>query len=401
LNKEKIKMDKKKRAISRLSAVLLILLIGLAIAFGAIVVYYTKTIPAQWGVTTAYGLQLENATNNAVLTSLSFMVPAGSSQTFSLLLVNTGNRAENATQIMPANLANAYTFTTTFANNTIARGGSYAFTVTLTDNGMTSGTTYSGSFVYEVVSGFSVATAYDTMSASATQVAYSLDTANYFQYQSSAYNTTIPAVGAPVLFSFVTKNINSSYEIQGLTFTLDLYSGSTFVSNIETGFTQAYWENSTAYGTFGNGTHMTTTPLMPSKTITTYWEFPAPSPSGTYSVKITYTGHNAQLIPTPITWTITVSNANTNQLQVSNAAITGAAASGQSGTLTFTITMIGGWNDGAWFTLNCTILQTNQNLCYSNLHLVMGAVQQYSYTFTPTASGSLTMLITLSNVYTQ
>lgn len=330
-----MKIGKKK--ISGTTALLLIAILALSATLAsAITLLYTKSYTANWGVSTAYGLIVENASTLQPIASMSFLTTQGGSITENFILKNTGNHAVNVTDSIPASTA-TYTFSTTFLNstgatpNTIAKGGTYAFSITFTDISEDSAFVGNGQFSYSVATGFSAPPSHDTFGA--TVASYGSDTAQYFSLQSSNFNNTNPALGAPVLWSWTTKNINQSYEIQAITYSLALENSSnSVIQQLETGRTQAYYETApNQIGLSGNSTHMTTDPLMPNGLITLYEVFNAPSPASTYHMVLTYTGHNSQSVA--ITWTTTVINNWPSTVGVDSSSITGAAAIGQTGNL--------------------------------------------------------------------
>jgi hypothetical protein len=148
----------RKPKISALSAALIIALLATAAVFGTVL--YTLTIPSQWGVQVAVGLQFAYANGTLITPSTGLpwpLVPVLGSETLNFTITNIGNDgAANVTLTMPANTS-AYSFTTTYTNQTIAKGGSVALSITLTDTGMTSGQIYSGNFVWSIVDHFSAA----------------------------------------------------------------------------------------------------------------------------------------------------------------------------------------------------------------------------------------------------
>lgn len=390
-----------KKKISGSVAILLLAVMLTATVVGSIL--YTLTMPATWNVRVAQGLELDYA-NGTKVTALSFTVDQWGNQTQSFILKNLANHAVNVTQTMPATTS-TYQFTTTFANNTIVQGATYAFSLTLIDLGMTDTTTYSGNFAYNIVSGFSQGSSADTFST--TIVNYASDSAQYFSFVNDGFNASSYPLGSTVLYHFTTENINQTYEIQGLTYKLEVYdSSNNLVNTVCDGLLVAYWQNSTAYGTFGNGTHMTDVPLLPNQEITIWNSFAAPSPAGTYHLSLTYQSHNAAPISppeTPITWTVNVVNPWSSSLSVigplgyGQPTITGATQTNEAGTIAFQIKNVGG---NSWESCDITVTVPELGITIasqSSGQINQGQTKSYSYGFTMTTGGSLTMQVTLSN----
>lgn len=223
-------------------------------------------------------------------------------------------------------------------------------------------------------------------------------------------NGTTFAPNAPILYSFVTKNINATYEIQGVTYGLAIYQGATLVSTVCDGLTIAYWQNATAYGTFGNGTHMTTDPLMPSKTIQIWNEFAAPSPAGTYTLHLTYEGHNAQKLPPTLynvtSWTgvgSSISSAGYT-FTVGQVTVNGGAKANASATISFYTSTTSGYSY-CNLNLNVTILQGTTVLSqpYTNYQVANIAFGK-TYTGLPftvpmlSANTALTLEVTITAI---
>jgi hypothetical protein len=381
-----------RRKISTTAAIILIAAVLIATVAGTIL--YTLTKSGSWNVRTAVGLQLTYADGTEV-TALSFTVDPLSAQTQNFILKNLANHAVNTTSIIPASTS-LYTLTTTFVNNTLAQGGSYPFSITLTDLGMDSSATYNGDFKYLIVSDFNAGISTDTFST--TTVNYASDSAQYFGFVNDGFNASGFPVGSTVLYSFTTENINQTYQIEGLTYKLEIYDSlNNLVSTVCDGLTVAYWQNSTAYGTFGNGTHMTTQPLMPNRDITIWNSFAAPAPAGVYHAILTYQSHNAQPVPppqTPITWTI-IKNCPASTMYLSNPVITGATQTNEAGTVAFSITYNGG-NSYVICDFTVTVPQLGLTIyASSELGFTPGQTRPYNIPFTMTQGGSLTMLVTV------
>src|SRR5271157_157353 len=83
----------------------------------AITILYSLNIPATWNVTTAQGLEIDNATTGLPITNIAFVVSPLGSTTESFMLRNTANHAVNVTDNMPSS-TNLYQFTSTFLNST-------------------------------------------------------------------------------------------------------------------------------------------------------------------------------------------------------------------------------------------------------------------------------------------
>jgi len=370
-------------------------------------VLYTLNIPATWNVRTSQGLVLENATTLAPITSLGFTVDQYGSETQSFVLKNTGNHAVNVTAVLPADLPGVYQWTTTFANNTIAQGGSYGpFTITLTDFGMTDATNYNGNFAFEIVTGFSAGSS----SFGATTVQYGSDTAQYFSYISGNFNASSYPLGSTVLYSFTTKNINQTYSIQGISYSLSLVNSTgALVSTPASGLLVAYYQDATHYGAFGNGTHMTDQPLMPNQTMTIWTAFTLPNYVDNFHLVLSYDGHNAFPVPgESITWTSSGTSSRPEcAIVYAGPTILGATQVGQPGNVTFTVENIMG---SGYISFDYTVVVKNSTgsiiqtiASGSNPHL--GGYNSppifayYNFAFTVTAQGgSLTMVVTLSNI---
>ena len=280
-------------------AVLCIALIASLVTFAIATVLYSLIVPSTWNVSVSQGLELDYS-NGTIVSSISWTVSTLGTQSQSFILKNKANHAVNVTSTIPASTS-LYTFTTTFVNNTIAQSGQYAFSTTLTDLGMDSSTIYSGNFGYLIVDRFP--DSYDNFETSS--IAYASDTNQYFSFVSEGFNSSSYALTDSVLYHFTTQNINQTYNIQGLSYKLEvLDSSNNVVSTVCDGLVVAYYQDATHYGTFGNGTHMTDMPLMPNAQMTIWNSFSAPSTSGIYHVRLTYESHNAQLIVQPIvlTW---------------------------------------------------------------------------------------------------
>jgi hypothetical protein len=368
-------------------------------ALGAI--FYQLTVPSTWQVQVAYGLELDFA-NGTKVTSLPWLVSPLGSQTQSFILKNTGNHdGANVTLAMPANTS-TYQFTTTFANSTIPQGGSYSFSITLTDLGMDSTQTYSGNFVFSIVDSFPAS----NDSFAATQVSYNSDTAQYFGFISDGYNASSYKPGDTVLYDFTTENVNSSMEIQGLTYGLQLWNSQGLVSTICDGLTVAYYQTATAYelpsgvGYQGNSTHMTTQPLMPGQSMTIWQSFAAPA-GGSYYLVLVYESHNAA---PALTWTLSNVDAggsnNGADCGAEYYSLSGATAAGVQGTVSFTIYGLYNAQDwSSWCRCSWTlVVQQNgvtiQTIASSSYTFYATGSVPESYTFTPTVNGALTLLLT-------
>lgn len=281
----------------KILAVFCIILTASLLTYAFATILYSLIIPSTWNVSTSQGLELDYS-NGSKVTSLTWSVSPLGNETQNLILKNLANHAVNVTSVIPAGTAQ-YSFTTTFVNNTIAQSGTYAFSITLIDLGMDSTTTYSGNFNFYIVDHFDLGN--DSFGTSA--VNYASDSSQYFNFVSDGFNSTNYQPSDMVLYHFTTENINQTYDIQGLTYKLEVLDGSNnVVSTVCDGLTVAYYQDSTHYGTFGNGTHMTDQPLMPNGTLTIWNSFLAPSPSATYHLGVTYQSHNSALIQQNIAW---------------------------------------------------------------------------------------------------
>jgi len=390
-----------KRKLSGTTAILLVALLAIGTVLGAVTILYTLNVPATWNVSTANGLQLLNATTLQQVNAISFTVNQLGTITESFILKNIGTSAVNVTDVIPDSTA-LYTFTTTFLNststsqNTIPQGGTYAFDITLTDLGMDSSQTYNGNFAYNIASGFNVGSSGDSFGT--TTVSYASDSNQYFEFVSDNFNSSSYPLGSTVLYSFTTKNINQSYAVNGITYKLQIYdSSNNLINTVCDGLTVAYWQNSTHYGQFGNGTHMTDVPLMPNQDITIWNSFLAPGPAGTYHLVLTYQSHNAELINVPISWTIQTSIQNGYvAFAAPSPTVSGATQTGQQGTVSFSLTNMYG---PASYTYSVTVLDSDNNLIKtiaSGSDSVSG-VKNYSFNFTMNTGGTLKMVIAITN----
>lgn len=396
-------MQIRKRKISATSAILLALVIGLGTVLGAIVIQWSLNIPAQWNVSVSQGLALYQSDGITPVTAMSFTVAPLSSITESFVLKNIGNSAVNVTDSIPDSTS-LYQFTTSFVNstsgnvNTIVQGGSYAFSITLMDLGMDSSTQYSGNFAYNIASGFSAGSS----SFGTTTVNYASDTASYFGFVSDSFNASNYPVGSTMLYSFTTQDINPTYEIQGISYTLQVLDASNnVVSTPASGLLVAYYENSTAYGTYGNGTHMTDMPLLPGQSMTIWTAFSVPTTPGVYHLQLTYDGHNAAMVNPPITWTISIVNLGGihggSDISVENVVITGGTAANDLGTVSFTISNYYD-NNGISYSFSATVPELSLNIGSHSDYLNRYASKTYTYSFTPTAGGALTMQISTTEI---
>lgn len=192
-----------------------------------------------------------------------------------------------------------------------------------------------------------------------------------------------------MLYSFTTKNINQTYQIEAVTYTLQLEdSGNNVVQTIANGVTCAYYEDSSHYGAFGNGTHMTDQPLLPNASMTIWNSFTAPSTPGTYHVALTYTGHNAS--PVTITWTTQVINPFTKPT-IDVFTITNATGPGVSGTVNLD------FKGSTTISFTVYIQQGNVVLASETGWASYVNGRGYSVDFTPTGSGPLTMVVNVKS----
>lgn len=383
-----------KRNVSTTAIIALLLLMLVSAVLGTVL--YTLTKTGTWNVRTATGLELDYS-NGTQVTTLSFTVDPLGSQTQNFVLKNLANHEVNVTSSIPDSTS-LYTFTTTFANstlstpNTIPQGGTYAFSITLTDLGMDSTQTYNGNFAYNIVDAGPSA---GNLSFGTTTVNYVSDSAQYFGFVSDNFNASSYPVGTTVLYSFTTKNINLTYEIQGLSYKLEIYdSSNNLVNTVCDGLVVAYYQNSTAYGQFGNGTHMTTQPLMPNGTMTIWNSFTAPNTPGTYHLRLTYQSHNAS--PLSITWTTQIINPFP-QILVTQFTIAGATGPGIQGNVTMTFRSNVSPPANRSFDYNLTIVETGQLIdSQTGFGAYVGGNTRI-VDFTTTGSGPLTMLLNITS----
>lgn len=389
-----------KRKLSGTTTILLVALLAVSTVLGALTILYTLNVPATWNVRVATGLQLTYP-NGTTVTAISFTVDPLGSQTQNFILKNLANHPVNVTDNIPDSTS-LYQFTTTFLNSTalsqniIAQSGSYAFSIMLTDLGMDSSATYSGNFQYNIASGFNLGSS----SFSVTTVNYASDTSQYFGFVSDNFNASSYPLGSTVLYSFTTEDINQTYEIQGLSYKLELWNTTSLVSTLADGLVVAYYQDSTHYGTFGNGTHMTDVPLMPNQNMTIWNSFPAPNTPGTYHLLLTYQSHNAAPVvpPTyPISWTTQVNIQNGYIMVSPGPTITGATLTGQQGTISFTVG--GYYSTTVSYDYSITVLDSNSNLISTiasgSDHIT--ALKNYSFDFTMTQGSALTMVVAFTN----
>lgn len=397
-------MNIRNRKVSGTAIILLLALVMISTVLGTII--YTLTKTGSWNVRTATGLELDYA-NGTQVGSLAFTVDPLGTQTQSFMLKNLANHDVNVTDNIPSSTA-FYTFATNFANSTLStpnkilKGSNYNFTITLTDISMDSTQTYSGNFAYNIVdAGPSEGPSNDSFST--TTVNYASDTNQYFGFVSDNFNSSTVPVGSGVLYSFTTQNINSSYTINGISYKLEIYdSSNNLVSTVCDGLLVAYWQNSTAYGTYGNGTHMVDpNALYPNGNITIWNSFPAPSPAGTYHLVLTYQSHNASPIVTPITWTISVDNPWQNQwIMVASQTISGAQQTGQTGTVSFQLNSL--QMQTVTFSYAVVVLNSTgtviQTIANGSDSIALGSGKGYGFAIAAlTTGGPLTMLIAISN----
>jgi hypothetical protein len=388
-------MKLNKQRMSSITVVLAISLLLTFAVFGAIL--YTLTKPGTWNVRVATGLELYYGDGVTPVTSISFTVDPLGSETQDFVLKNISNHAVNVTDNIPASTP-LYEFTTTFVNNTIAQGGQYAFSITLTDIAMDSSVSHNGNFEYLVVDHFSVG----TLSFETTTVNYASDSSQYFGFIEDHFNSSTYPVGSTVLYSFTTQNVNQSYEIQGLTYKLEILdSSNNVVDTVCDGLNIAYYQDATHYmhpdgsGSMGNGTHMTDVPLEPNQMMTIWQSFSTPSVPGVYHIRLTYQSHNAA--PYGITWTTQIDNPYSQYVYVDTFTISGATASGTPGNVTvcFHSLDIG----PVTISYNIVIQETGQTIDSQSSWTAPKNpnTNPHTVTFTPTQNGPLTMVLTITS----
>jgi hypothetical protein len=386
-----------KQKISSTAVILLASMLILTTVLGAVL--YTLTVPMQFRVSLAMGLELWNSDKTAIVTSITwsdFSRLETKTQTF--YIKNVGNKDANVTLVLGSYDTSAWSITHTFADQLIPKDEfSSTFTVSIEEINAISDGYYGCDLSFEIVSGFSAGSS----SFSTTKVNYVSDSAQYFGFVSDNFNASSYPVGSTVLYSFATKNINQTYEIQGLTYKIEILDASNNVVNtVCEGLNVAYYQDATHYmhsegsGYQGNGIHMTDVPLVPNAIMTIWQSFVAPSTPGVYHLRLTYQSHNVQ--PVSISWTTEINNPY-GQVLVTEFTIVGATGPGIPGTVTMTFRSNVSPPANVSFDFNVTVVETGQQIENQTGFLASVGGNTDVVSFTPIGSGSLTMLLTITS----
>lgn len=275
----------KLKKMSKLSAVLLVLLVLMSMAFA--VVLYTLTIPMQFRVSLAMGLELWNSDKTAKVTSITwsdFARDETKTQTF--YIKNVGNKDANCTLSLGVYDTSAWLITDTFGEQLVLKDGfSSAFTISITEIDAISDGYYGCDLAFEIVDHFNVANEKHVVFEAST-IAYTDDVTPYLEFVSESFDKPVYNLSEPVSYTFTTKNPNPDYILQAYSYQIDLMNESGFLSQIF------------------NGMSGSMLGLEQNETNTITHVFNAPNVNGSYYLKLTYTGHNSEEIPEPIilTW---------------------------------------------------------------------------------------------------
>jgi hypothetical protein len=276
-----------KYSIKRSFIAVILCLIVVSMAFATVL--YTLTVPMQFRVSLALGLELWDSTktNKITLVTWSDFV-RGETKVQTFYIKNTGNKDANCTLVLGSYQTSAWLITHTFANQTVLKNGfSEVFTISIKEIDAISDGYYTCDLAFKIVDHFNVAYEQPKIRFEASSIAYLGNTSQYLQFVSESFNHANPYnVSESVTWQFVTKNPNPDYILQSYSYQLDLYNSSGFIK-------QLFLEGSASMLN-----------LHKDQTHTITKTFTAPSFNGTYWLKLTYVSHNSQVIPPPIilTW---------------------------------------------------------------------------------------------------
>ena len=314
-------------------------------------VLYTLNKQATWKVNIAYGLKLTDQYDTEII-SIDFVVDRFSTQSKTFKLKNMSNNAVNVTQIMPLSTA-YYDFTTTFVNCTIAKDGFVLFNVVLQDIDMDASTTYSGQFSWLIVDHFQLADEQPEPKIwlEASEIVYADDTTPYLQFVSESFDKTVYNASESVQYSFTTKNPSDTYILQAYSYQLDVFNSSGFQCQVF------------------NGMSGSMLGLLKDQTNTIAHVFNAPNVNGSYYLKLTYTGHNSEVIPPP-TYTYTIEIHNYQKQTISQVVVTGFTYRSQPSSIHFEVRNNEGFN--VIDAVQVNILGISPNLFYTEVTINKG-----------------------------
>jgi hypothetical protein len=389
-NGVKTKKEKKNLQIGKknLKASIAMLVVA-ALLVGTIAgaVLYTLTVPMQFRVSLALGLELWNVDKTSKITSITWAdFSRGETQSQTFYILNTGNKDANVTLVLGDYDTTAWLITSSFTDQLVGKGDwSTAFDITITEINAVSDGYYGCDLAFEIVDHFELG--YEpkaVFNPDITETSYRYATATYLQYVGNTFNASEYGLGKPVGYSFETRDIYATGTVIGWQYSL-------------------YVKDSLGNTVATVKDHYTVTCNMSENDIwTETLTFAAPSTAGTYHMNVTYELADwSPPIETPITWTISIVNPFHPTISIENPHITGATQTNEVGTIWFTIVYGGGESDyNVVFTV--TVLDSDNNLVTTIAEATtppippLGGSYSYNHEFTMTQGGSLTMLITIT-----
>jgi hypothetical protein len=363
-----------RKTISRTIAVFIVTICLLSSALAGVILY-TLTKQSTWKVNVAYGLVLTDQ-NDIPVTTLDFVVDRYGTQVKTFKIKNTSNNAVNVTQIMPSSTA-YYSFATTYVNSTIAKDGNVLFTISLTDLNMNAELLYTGQFDWKIVDSFPKADDIPEPKIwfEASEIVYADDTSPYLSFVSESFDKPQYNLSETVQYSFTTKNINQTNTIDSFSYNIDVYKSGIFQYQVFTGMND------------------TEPDLQPNETVTIPHSFSAPSLNGSYCLKLTYTGHNSELIRV---YTFTITEIECYRSDIMNVVVTGFTSPNSLSSIRFQIKNTDTTN-GHRFNYEVKILETGYVIKTGDTSTVGDGETWTSgtYSFTsPSAYGAYTIQIT-------